>query len=72
MTSDDVKMSKPNPEIVVKACKRFKIEPKDVVLVGDTESDVIAGKKAGCKVVGINVIADYTIKNLSELIYLIE
>jgi HAD superfamily hydrolase (TIGR01509 family) len=67
MTSDDVIMGKPNPEIVLKACKRLKVEPKDVVLVGDTNSDVKAGRKAGCKVVGINVGADYTIKNISEL-----
>jgi len=72
MTSDDVTMGKPNPEIVLKACKRFKVEPKDIVLVGDTDNDVIAGKTAGCKVVGINVYADYTIKNISELIFLLE
>jgi len=72
MTSDDVNMSKPNPEIVLKACKRLNVEPKNVVLVGDTYSDVKAGRTAGCKVVGINVDADYTIKNISELILLLE
>jgi len=72
MTSDDVTMGKPDPEIVLKACKRLKVDPKDIVLVGDTDSDVKAGRKAGCKVVGINVDADYTIKNISELNLLIE
>ncbi len=72
MTSDDVINAKPNPEIVLKACKRLKVEPKDVILVGDTDSDVKAGKKAGCVVVGINIDADYTIKSLSVLILLLE
>jgi len=72
MTSDDVSMGKPNPEIVLKACKRFKVEPKDVLLIGDTDNDVKAGKSAGCIVIGVNVEADYTIKNISELYSLLE
>ena len=72
ITSDDVITAKPNPEIVLKACKLLKVEPKDVVLVGDTDSDVKAGKAASCEVVGINVNADYKIKSISELILLLE
>jgi HAD superfamily hydrolase (TIGR01509 family) len=71
MTSDDVKMAKPNPEIVIKACKKIKVNPENVLLVGDTDSDVEAGREAGCKVIGININADYTIKNISELTTLI-
>jgi len=67
LTSDDVTMAKPDPEIVLKSCKMLNANPTEVVLVGDTESDVKAGKAAGCKVIGINVDADYTISNLSEL-----
>jgi HAD superfamily hydrolase (TIGR01509 family) len=72
MTSDDVTMAKPNPEIVIKACKRLMVEPKDVVLIGDTDSDVKAGRTAGCTVIGIKVEADYTIKDISELNLLFE
>ena len=64
--------AKPDPEIVIKACTVLDVEPDNTVLVGDTDSDVKAGKAAGCIVVGINVDADYTIKNLSELIKLIQ
>jgi HAD superfamily hydrolase (TIGR01549 family) len=71
LTSNDVKMSKPNPEIVIKSCKLLKLEPREVILIGDTKSDVEAGRAAGCKVIGINVDADYKIKNISELINLI-
>lgn len=71
LTSDDVSIAKPNPEIVLKSCKLLNVNPKDVVLVGDTDSDVKAGKAAGCTVIGINVKADYTVKSLSGLLSLI-
>jgi len=67
ITSDDVNNAKPNPEIVLKACKVLQVEPKNVILVGDTDSDIIAGKAANCTVVGLKINADYTINNLSEL-----
>ena len=72
VTSDDVSMAKPSPEIVLKACERLNVDPEDVILVGDTDSDVKAGRAAGCKVVGINVEADYTIRDLSDLTKLIK
>lgn len=71
VTSDEVKMGKPSPEMILKACHAFQIEPSDALLVGDTESDVLAGKKAGCIVVGLNVDADIKIKKLSELLSLL-
>ncbi len=67
VTSDDVTKSKPDPEIVFKACKRLGVDVQTVLLVGDTESDVKAGKAAGCRVVGLNISADITIQKLSEL-----
>jgi HAD superfamily hydrolase (TIGR01549 family) len=71
LTSNDVKKSKPNPEIVIKSCKLLKLNPEDIILVGDTKSDVEAGRAAGSKVIGINVEADFTIKSISEIINLI-
>ncbi len=67
LTSDDVEISKPNPELVLKSCELLNSKPDEVILIGDTKSDVEAGKAAGCKVIGVNVDADYTIKNISEL-----
>jgi HAD superfamily hydrolase (TIGR01509 family) len=67
LTSDDVEMSKPSPEIVLKSCELLNSTPKKIILIGDTKSDVKAGKAAGCKVIGVNVDADFTIKNISEL-----
>jgi HAD superfamily hydrolase (TIGR01509 family) len=67
ITSDDVAKAKPDPEIVLKACERLGVDAKTVVLVGDTESDVNAGRAAGCTVVGLNIDADITIQRLFDL-----
>jgi HAD superfamily hydrolase (TIGR01509 family) len=72
LTSSDVKIAKPDPEIVLKACEKFKLNPSEVVLVGDTESDIKAGKKAGCKVIGVNIDADYRINELKDLLDILE
>ena len=72
ITSDEVTMAKPNPEIVFKACGKLGVSPKKVVLIGDTDSDVKAGEAAGCIVVGIKVNAEYTIQRLSELITILQ
>jgi HAD superfamily hydrolase (TIGR01509 family) len=71
VTSDDVQKAKPDPEIVFTACKRLGVTPKTALLIGDTESDVKAGRAAGCTVVGLNVTADIMIQKLSELTDLI-
>ena len=67
ITSNDVKKAKPHPEIVMKACTALKINPEQAVLIGDTQSDVQAGKAAGCTVIGVNIQADYKIQTVSEL-----
>lgn len=67
ITSDDVVKSKPDPEIVFEACERLGVDVTTVLLIGDTESDVKAGKAAGCTVVGLNIPADITIQRLSDL-----
>jgi len=53
ITGDDVHEGKPNAEMVIEACRRLKVKPENVILVGDTESDFQAGKSAGCTVIGI-------------------
>jgi HAD superfamily hydrolase (TIGR01549 family) len=72
ITSDDVTNAKPAPEPILKACKHLQIQPKNALLIGDTKSDIHAGKTAGCTVIGINIPADYTIHHLKELLTLIE
>lgn len=71
-TGDMVKQAKPDPALVLKACDLLQIPVEQTMLIGDTQSDVIAGKKAGCMVVGIKINADYTISDISSLPSLLE
>jgi phosphoglycolate phosphatase len=72
ITSNDVTKAKPAPEPILKACKQLHVQPKDTLLIGDTKSDILAGKTAGCTVIGINIPADYTIHHLKELLNFIK
>jgi HAD superfamily hydrolase (TIGR01549 family) len=72
VTSDDVENSKPSPEIIFKACKNLNVKSEEVVSIGDTLSDVKAGKAAGCTVIGLNIQADYKIEKISEIIKIID
>ena len=72
LTSNDVKLAKPHPEIVLKSCELLGVKPKNVVLVGDTMSDIKAGRDAGCKVIGVRIDADYRIEKLSDIIQILD
>lgn len=72
VTSDDVIVAKPDPEIVFKSCKILDVDPVNVIMIGDTKSDIEAGKTAGCIVIGMNIKADYTIRKISELFKILE
>jgi HAD superfamily hydrolase (TIGR01509 family) len=52
-SSDDVKSSKPDPDVVDAALKRIGLPPSDVVLIGDTPYDVEASLRAGIRVVAL-------------------
>ena len=48
------------------------MKPSEAVVVGDTKTDFLAGRGAGCKVVGMGMDADFRIQRLSELIGLLD
>jgi len=68
VTSDDVKFGKPNPEIIDKACKLLNVKSSEVIIIGDTISDVKAGRAIGATVIGIKIDADYYINNISDIL----
>ncbi len=45
--ADEVAEGKPEPDMILEACKRAGIDPCDTVYVGDEVVDAIAGKAAG-------------------------
>jgi HAD superfamily hydrolase (TIGR01509 family) len=52
-SSDDAENSKPDPDIVVAALKRVKVSASEVIMIGDTPYDVIAAKRAGIEIIGV-------------------
>lgn len=49
ITGDDVKEHKPSPEGIIKFLNQFNLIPEKVLMVGDTNTDVIAARSAGVK-----------------------
>jgi HAD superfamily hydrolase (TIGR01509 family) len=74
VTGDDVKRGKPDAEMVIEACEMLKVKPENVILVGDTESDFLAGKSAGCAVIGVGAksLCDERIENLYEVFFILD
>ncbi|WP_258084463.1 HAD family hydrolase [Thermococcus thermotolerans] len=67
---------KPNPYLVEKALRALGLRPKEALMVGDSRHDVLAGKRAGMKVVNVTRFgeiegADYYVKDLWELVELV-
>jgi phosphoglycolate phosphatase len=55
ISGDDVNMSKPSPEGLIKAASMISIQPSEVIYLGDDRRDVIAANDAGM----ISMIARY-------------
>jgi HAD superfamily hydrolase (TIGR01549 family) len=69
---------KPSPAPVIHACKMLKEKTENCVMVGDSEDDIIAGKKAGAKTIAVlwgyrkreeleNANPDYVVESVGEL-----
>ena len=79
LSAEEVSHPKPHPQMALTICKRLNIPPAETILVGDTESDMTMGKKAGIALnVGIleggitpraemEKVADVVINSLSEI-----
>ena len=52
-SSDDAENSKPAPDIVKAALKKFDMQPNEIVMIGDTPYDIEAANKAGVKVIAV-------------------
>ena len=53
ITSDDAPNRKPDPEPLIECARRLDVNPNKCVYVGDTRTDIKAGKAAGMKTVGV-------------------
>lgn len=53
MSSEDVKLHKPHPEIYVNTATRIGVEPRNCIVFEDSYSGITAGLQAGMKVVAV-------------------
>lgn len=53
ITSDDVPNRKPDPGPLIECARRLDVNPNKCVYIGDTRTDIKAGKSAGMKTVGV-------------------
>ena len=44
---------KPDPDPIFTACKMLGVDPHECVMVGDAVWDIVAGKVAGCRTIGV-------------------
>lgn len=53
VTSQEVEHRKPAPDAIIECAKRMGMPIENCIVVGDTESDIIAAKRAGAIAVGV-------------------
>lgn len=79
---EDVNFPKPHPESLEKALAEFAVQPEQAMMVGDTEYDIEAGKRANVITVGVTYgyrgeeirreNPDYVVSDLREILIIID
>ena len=71
----DVKISKPDPEGILLACRKLKVNPKNTIYLGDHPNDLKAAHSAGASFIGClygyslgEDISDLSVKLPKEII----
>jgi len=68
---------KPNPGMLIDAINKWKIETDTSIMIGDTDSDIIAGKSSGLKTILVsdtegNAVSDHHVTDLGKLYSLLK
>ncbi|WP_291572417.1 pyrophosphatase PpaX [Clostridium sp. UBA4548] len=82
VSPEDTEKHKPEGEPVLKACELLKLEPDEVLMVGDSHNDILCGKNAGAKTCLVKYTAlplekllehkpDYVIDSVEEILNVI-
>jgi len=72
LSNEDVKKSKPDPEIYIKAMARLELQPEECLILEDNQNGVKAAKASGAHVLVIKTVLDVTYENIIEKISHIE
>ena len=54
LCADRAEDRKPSPNLLLTACAQLDIEPRRMLYVGDSRSDIVAAHVAGCRVTAVN------------------
>ena len=68
MSNEDVKKSKPNPEIYLTAMERFGLKPEECLICEDNENGIKAAESSGGNLLKIKTTADVNYTNIIKRI----
>jgi len=72
LSNQDVKKSKPDPEIYLTAMKRLKLKPEECLIVEDNQNGIKAALASGAHLLAVKDVNDVTYKNIKDRIKEIE
>ena len=72
LSNQDVKKSKPDPEIYIKACERLGLKPDECVVCEDNKNGIMSARRAGTHVLEISTVYDVNYDNIMNFIKKIE
>jgi len=64
--------AKPAPDMIFRACELLNVPPWEVLFVGDSSKDRDAAMAAGCLFAGFGITGNFTIRELSEVLPILE
>ena len=56
---DDLPQRKPHPMGILYACEQWNLQPNQVLMVGDSKNDILAGKSAEVATLGLSYGYNY-------------
>lgn len=62
---------KPSPMMIQQAMDQLGLKPTEVIFVGDTNTDIIAGKRARVFTVGLGIMGDRKIDKLGQILEIV-
>jgi HAD superfamily hydrolase (TIGR01509 family) len=72
LSNEDVKESKPHPEIYATAIKRLNLQPNECLILEDNENGVKAAQASGAHLLIIHDVYDVNLENIMKRILEIE
>jgi HAD superfamily hydrolase (TIGR01509 family) len=68
--ADEVRRPKPAPDMLNKARKLMGLKPDEVIFIGDTRTDLVAGRRAGLVTIGYRIGCRRAIQSITEIVSL--